>query len=138
RSDNHFLFVVIRVGGFRGCLEFAIDLIEQVLGFLRVSAQVKLVGLLRGDDLFKRLRRQALRRREVGMVVAADVVGWRIGKGCGGCQHERNGAQEQFHSALVTGDWWSGSARVSYPSMTIASARGWRAALDFQRAFAAR
>ncbi|MGH8276790.1 MAG: hypothetical protein ACRETH_08840 [Steroidobacteraceae bacterium] len=38
------------VGGFRGFLELVIDLVEQVLGLLRMAAHIEFVSLLGGDD----------------------------------------------------------------------------------------
>jgi len=65
---------VVMVGGLRRFFQLAVHLVEQLLGFRRVPAEIPLVGLLGLSDLLVGLRREPLRGGEIRVLVAADVV----------------------------------------------------------------
>src|SRR5579863_5879716 len=62
------------VGGFSRGLQFAVCLIEQFLGLLRVTIHVPLVGVLCILDAAVGLVAESLRRGEIGMMVGVDVA----------------------------------------------------------------
>src|SRR5580704_6453043 len=75
-SDQRLL--VVFVGSHGGLLEFLAGLVEQLLGMLRVSVHVPLIGLLGSLDLFKGLVAKTLRRSQVWMSFPTDVLPRRL------------------------------------------------------------
>ena len=65
---------MILVRGLGGELQFLIHLIEQVLGLRSVPVHVPLVRLLRRSDLLPSLLWKSLRRRQIRMLLAADIL----------------------------------------------------------------
>ena len=57
----------------RGRLQLHVDLVQQILGLLGVTTQIKFIRGLSGRNSFPRLVRQALGRGEIGMTDGADV-----------------------------------------------------------------
>src|SRR5947209_527422 len=94
----HRLGSVVRVGSFGCFLEFAIGLLEQILGFLSVSAQIEFVGLLCRYDLLERLRGQPLGRGDIGVSCRTDIVG---GTRENGTCSKRESASTDEHTDLL-------------------------------------
>jgi len=62
------------VSGLRGFLKLPIRLFQEILGFLSVTVQIPLIGLLRGHNFFERLLAQPLGGGEIRVARAGNVV----------------------------------------------------------------
>src|SRR5262249_8809299 len=97
--------LLVLVGGLGGGLELGVHLLEELLGLLRVPAEIVLVGLLRGDALVVRLGDELLRGGEVGVLLGAHVHGRAAlrERGRGGGEEggtEQGGDQQSLHRLL--------------------------------------
>src|SRR5579872_51589 len=81
RATSPGLLLLVPVGSARCGLQFVVDLIQKVLGFLRVAFHVPFVGFLRGDYLLPGLLRQSLRGGKVGVACAGNIAGRLLGNG---------------------------------------------------------
>jgi len=99
------------VGCFGGHLQFAISLIEQVLGFLRVTAHVPFISLLRGHDLLPGLLAQPLRGSQIGMTPRIDIL---PGVLCDShtCEQQQGADDESGKSAEVHGQQYCHGCRI--------------------------
>jgi hypothetical protein len=67
----------IAIGRFRGELEFAVRLVQQVLGFLCMACQIPFIGLLRFNDFVVSSLAEALRSGQIRMPAGRNVpCGW--------------------------------------------------------------
>jgi hypothetical protein len=69
------------IGIFGGFFQFAAGLIEELLGFLRVTAQFVLVGLLRFIDFFSSLEDMVLDLGEVWVPGRVNICFRPLGRG---------------------------------------------------------
>src|SRR5580698_2826921 len=90
----------VMVCGFGGELEFAVGLIEEVLGLGGVTIHIPLVGLLSGADFVPCLLTEALRSGDVGMACRVDVVFRHLGSQ-NAADHECSGECETAEHGLL-------------------------------------
>ena len=65
---------LVTVGGFGGSLQFAVSLVEEFLGLLRVTIHIPLVGFLRGHNLAISLIAEALRGSDIRVAIRVYIA----------------------------------------------------------------
>ncbi len=94
----------------RSRLQLNVDLVQQILGLLGVTTQIKFIRGLSGRNSFPRLVCQALGRGEIGMTDGADVPYRRIR--VGHCTSDSGNDNQSSKSKLLhDGPLLSGCAR---------------------------
>ena len=94
----------------RGRLQLHVDLVQQILGLLGVTTQIKFICGLSGRDSFPRLVCQALGRGEIRMTGGADIPYRRIR--IGHCTSDSGNDNQSGKSKLLhDGPLLSGCAR---------------------------
>lgn len=103
------MVVVVPVGCFRRFLQLVVGAIEQVLGTLRMSAEIKFIGLLRGHNPFVGLLAKPLRRSQVGMA-APNIAPWRTLCNCR-AGSQRSGTHNTSRDKITSVHKWGNLCR---------------------------